>query len=86
MAQFVLVINGISTSQLEKVLEIKNKSEGKVDFVPQHSNEHGVQTTQMTSVKKDQNSPEVVSSLRLEWADRGSQFGAQIVKLFGAEK
>ena len=40
MAQLILVLNTINTKQLEQILEIKNKSDGKITFVVQQSNDY----------------------------------------------
>ena len=49
MAQFVLVANGINGSQLQKAMEVVNKSGNKLNFVPQQTTQHGVSSGSMSS-------------------------------------
>jgi hypothetical protein len=83
MSQFVLVAGGISNENFEKAMEVKIRSSGKITFVPQHGNQHGVTTTGMTSTKVNPQQPtgaDVINMVRFEWNHDGEEFGAEIVR------
>ncbi len=81
MPQFVFISSGVTNVQFEKAMEIKIKSDGKVSFVPQQSNSHGVGTGSMSSSKASQQAKEeTLDSVRFEWTEAGAEFGAEIVK------
>jgi len=82
MAQFVLVTSGVTHADFEKAMEIKNRAQEKVTFIPQNSNNHGVQTQGMYSAKANPNAKEELLNLvRFEWNQAGAEFGAEIVKV-----
>jgi hypothetical protein len=86
MAQFVLVSSGISNSQFEKSMEIMNRSDGKITFVPQAiQNQNGVTTPGMSSHKTTAEAPakeeEILNAVRFEWTESGADFGSEIVKV-----
>ena len=83
MSQFILVANGISNENFEKAMEEKIRSGGKVTFVPQHGNQHGVTTGGMSSTKQNPqtpNGPDVLNMVRFEWTHDGEEFGAEIAR------
>ena len=55
MSHFVLVTSGVTHADFEKAMEIKNRAQEKVIFVPQNSNNHGIQTQGMYSAKANPN-------------------------------
>jgi hypothetical protein len=86
MAQFVLVSSGIGNSQFEKSMEIMNRSDGRVRFVPQAvQNQNGVTTPGMSSHKPVDQAPdqagEILNAVRFEWTESGADFGSEIVKV-----
>jgi hypothetical protein len=80
MSQFVLVANGISSEHFEKAMEIKIRSGVRVSFIPQPSQQLGVNTQSMSSVKANPAAPEILNSIRFEWDHAGEEFGAEIVR------
>jgi hypothetical protein len=86
MAQFVLVSSGISNAQFEKSMEIMNRSDGKITFVPQAiRDQNGVTTPGMSSHKATADAPaqegEILNTVRFEWTESGADFGSEIVKV-----
>ena len=81
MAQFIFVANGITIAQFEKAIGIQVEANGKVSFVPQANSQNNVNTNSMTSGKLKSDAPETLQIVRFEWADSGSDFGAEIVKI-----
>ena len=76
MAQFVLVANDVSNSDLEKALVIQTQAAPKVVFVPQQVDAFGVRSPGMASIGNTQ----LLNGVRFQWADDGAEFGAQIMK------
>ena len=84
MAQFVLVASGITNENFEKAMEVKIRSAGAITFVPQQSNQHGVNAAGMSSVKVNPQQPtsaDVLNMVRFEWNHDGEEFGAEIVRV-----
>ena len=82
MAQFVLVTSGVTHADFEKAMEIKIRAQEKVIFIPQNSNNHGVQNQGMYSARANPSAKEELLNLvRFEWNQAGAEFGAEIVKV-----
>ena len=82
MAQFVLVTSGVTHADFEKAMEIKIRAQDKVIFIPQNSNNHGVENQGMYSAKGSPSAKEELLNLvRFEWDQAGAEFGAEIVKV-----
>jgi len=89
MAQFVLVASGISSENFEKAIEAKIRSGGKISFIPQASQQHSVNTQSMSTTKvnpQQPNSPDLLHSVRFEWAQDGEEFGAEIVRVLAGHR
>ena len=85
MAQFVLVMSGVTNEQFDRAFDIKNKAGDKVRFVPQQSHDHNVTTSGMSSGKQAQNAKETIQLLRFEWDNSGAEFEAEIIKAVAKE-
>ena len=82
MAQFVLVASGVTDADFEKAMEIKIRAQQKVLFVPQNSDNQGVQSQGMYSAKPNPGAKqELLNFVRFEWNQAGAEFGAEIVKV-----
>lgn len=82
MAQFVLVTSGVTDADFEKAMEIKIRAQEKVLFVPQNSDNHGVQSQSMYSAKANPSAKaELLNFVRFEWNQAGAEFGAEIVRV-----
>lgn len=80
MPQFVLVANVASGLQLEKAMEIKNKSNGKITLIPQSTTNHSVTTQGMSSMTPPQEKREVFNSVRFEWDGTGIEHGVKLLE------
>ena len=82
MAQFVLVASGVTDADFEKAMEIKIRAGQKVLFVPQNSDNQGVQSQGMYSARPNPGAKqELLNFVRFEWNQDGAEFGSEIVKL-----
>ena len=82
MAQFVLVASGVTHADFEKAMEIKIRAQQKVLFIPQNSDNQGVQSQGMYSAKPNPGAKEeLLNFVRFEWNQAGAEFGAEIVKV-----
>jgi len=85
MAQFILVVDGISGAQLQKAMEVVNKSGDKLNLVPQASSGNQVQTPSMSSHKENKpNALEQYNHVRFEWNHEAAQLGAEIIQALAA--
>lgn len=87
MAQFILVASGINGQQLQKAMEVVNKSNGRLNFVPQQTNQHSVQSGGMSS-HRDQQSPnklEEYNLARFEWNHEAAQLGSEIIQALASK-
>ena len=85
MAAFVYFVNDVLTTRLEKVLEVKIRSAGKVKFIPQGYPQPGEGGTHGVANAPMQASPQngSLSHVRFEWDESGFAFGSEIVKALG---
>ena len=87
MAQFVLITSGVTDADFEKAMEIKIRAQQKVVFVPQNSDNQGVQSQGMYSAKPNPGAiQELLNLVRFEWNQDGAEFGAEIVKLLAGRR
>ena len=84
MAQFVLVANGVSGAQLQRAMEVVNKSGNKLNFVPQQTTQHGITSGSMSS-HREANKPEEYSHARFEWQHDAADLGAEIIKALASK-
>jgi|SRR5579863_355921 len=82
MAAFVLVVNDVPTTHLEKALEVQIRSAGKVKFIPQGYPQPGAQGAHGVANAPMQASPQsgLLSNVRFEWDQSAFEFGSEIVK------
>ena len=85
MAQFVLVINGATSEQLESILRIEAESDGHLTYVPVQSTAEGVTTRAAIEAEmhaSETGRSEVYSGIRIEWDDFGVAKAIQVLELF----
>jgi hypothetical protein len=88
MSQFVMVINQITSEQFNKLISIQVKSQDKIKFVPQASQQFAVNTSAFVSsiqnaIKDGKNTPEqIYSNIRLEWTDEAAHFAREVFDMF----
>jgi hypothetical protein len=87
MAQFVLVAIGINGQQLQKAMEVVNKSNGKLNFVPQQTNSQSVTSPGMSSHKDQQtpNKPEEYNHARFEWNHDAASLGSEVIQALASK-
>lgn len=87
MAQFILVASGINGQQLQKAMEVVNKSSGKLNFVPQQTQAQSVNSPGMSSHKDQQapNKPEEYNHARFEWNHEAAQLGSEIIQALASK-
>lgn len=92
MAQFVMVINGVSAEEMEKVFTIQAKSDNKFRFVPQaiqmQGNNVGSQAFNQQQINQGNppKSRSIYNNVRLEWDEHGAHFAKDIFDLFIREE
>ena len=88
MAQFILVANGVTNENFEKAMEVKIRSGAKITFVPQHSQQHGVTSSGMSSTKggSQQATADLLNTIRFEWNRDGEEFGAELVRVLAGHR
>jgi len=88
MASFVMVVNGVTAEQLEKILSIQGRSENKIRFVPQGNQQQGQVISQALNQSNSTTPgtpPRVTVSfqnVRLEWGEDAAHFAEEVFKLF----
>jgi len=88
MAQFVMVINQITSEQFNQLIAIQVKSEDKIKFTPQSTNSFGVTTSAFVSqvqiVNKNgkQMQEQIYNNVRLEWTDEAAHFAREVFDMF----
>lgn len=90
-----MVVNDVTTVELEKLLAIQVRSKDTIRFIPQglpgnigpNSNQHNVfSPTMMQAQINVGGKPEVVYQwVRLEWGDNAAKFAREIFDLFVRE-
>jgi len=86
MAHFVLVANGISSENFEKAMEVKILAAGRISFIPQPAQQHGVNTQSMSSARANPNAPEILNSVRFEWDHEGEELGAELARALAGHR
>ena len=87
MAQFVLITSGVTDADFEKAMEIKIRAQDKVIFIPQNSNNHGVENQGMYSARANPSAKEeLLNFVRFEWNQAGAEFGAEIVRVLAGHQ
>jgi hypothetical protein len=93
MAQFVMIINEVTTEELAKILEIQSRSGEKLRWVSQghpQSNPPGISSPNMQQAVRTVGNPpkqEVVYNfIRLEWPESSAHFAREILNLFAREE
>lgn len=88
MSQFVMVVNQITSEQFNKLISIQVKSQDKIKFIPQASNNFAVTTAAFVSSIQNLNQggkniqEQIYANLRLEWTDEAAHFAREIFDMF----
>ena len=79
MAQFVLVVNGVSNVAFEKALAIANNPESKIVFTPQPAQSSGVSSAGLVSLPAQPapGASYALMGVRFEWST--SELAIQLV-------
>lgn len=86
LKNFSLLVNGLTTDELEHVLAIQKKSQDKVRFMPQAvGGQQGVSTV-IQNVGNPPKQVVVYNNVRIEWTDDALEFAHELLGLFVHEK
>ncbi len=85
MAQFVLLIDGAGSEQLEQILRLESESDGHLRYIPVESGIGGLTTR--AAVEEEMRAStsarsEVYRDVRIEWDDFGVAKAIQVLELF----
>lgn len=82
---YVLVINGITSEQLEHILTIQQKSQDKLRFVPQASTGQLTSPALQSTIQNIGTPPKttaIYNNVRIEWTDEALVFAHELIGLF----
>lgn len=88
MKQFTLVVQQVTSEELEKVLAIQSKSNSAIKWTPQQNNANGVTVPDFSSqivqrVANGKQEPiQIYNNLRLDWDEKSAHLARQILDVF----